>query len=127
MTAVGGPIVGSTLNGRYFSVAEDAESNRKLGGFENEVSMNGDGTARIIKTRVPWGADGLTVSCDDFNDDQQFLQSLADRNVFFPATVDYASGSIFQGDAQIVGEIAFSSKNATATMALQGTGTFTRQ
>ena len=127
MANVGGPITGLTLNGRYFSVAEDAESNRKLGGFENEVAMNGDGTARIIKTRVPWGADGLTISCDDFNDDQQVLQSLANRSDFFAATVEYASGSIFQGDAQIVGEIAFSSKNATATMALQGTGTFTKQ
>lgn len=127
MPAVGGPIVGLTLSGRYFSVAEDAESNRKLGGFENEVPMNGDGTGRLVKTRVPWSADGLTVACDDDNDDQQFLQSLADRNDFFAATVDYASGSIFQGNAQIVGEIAFSSKQATATVGLMGAGTFTRQ
>jgi len=127
MATVGGPITGFTLNGRYFSVAEDAESNRKLGGFENEVSMNGDGTARLVKTRVPWGADGLTVSCDDFNDDQQFLQDLANGADFFASTVEYASGAIFQGNAQIVGEIAFSSKNATATVALQGAGTFTKQ
>ena len=127
MATVGGPIVELTLSGRYFKVAEDAESNRKLGGFENEVAMNGDGSARLVKTRVPWGADGLTVDCDDFNDDQQFLQSLADRNDFFAITVGYASGSIFQGNGQITGEIAFSSKQATATVALQGTGTFTKQ
>ena len=127
MTAIGGPIVELTLSGRYFSVAEDAESNRKLGGFENEVPMNGDGTGRLVKSRVPWSADGLTVSCDDFNEDHEFLQSLADRNDFFAITVGYASGAIFQGNGQITGEIAFSSKQATATVALQGTGTFTRQ
>lgn len=127
MPAIGGPIIELTLSGRYYSVAEDAESNRKLGGFENEVPMNGDGTGRLVKTRVAWGADGLTVACDDFNDDQQFLQSLSDRNDFFAITVGYASGSIFQGNGQITGEIAFSSKNATATVALMGTGTFTKQ
>ena len=127
MTAIGGPIVELTLSGRYFSVAEDAESNRKLGGFENEVSMNGDGTGRLVKSRVSWSADGLTVSCDDFNEDHEFLQSLADRNDFFAITVGYASGAIFQGTGQITGEIAFSSKQSTATVALQGTGTLTKQ
>ncbi|MCP4677090.1 MAG: hypothetical protein GY854_16560 [Deltaproteobacteria bacterium] len=127
MTAVGGPIIELSLSGRYFSVAEDAESNRKLGGTENEVSMNGDGTARLIKTRVPWSADGLTVSCADDNGDQEFLQNLADEKGFFAITVGYATGSIFQGNGQITGEIAFSSKQSTATVALQGTGTFTKQ
>ena len=66
MTAVGGPIASVSLRGRYFSVAEDAESNRKLGGFKNEIQMNGDKTGRLIKSAVPWSADGLTLSCDDF-------------------------------------------------------------
>ena len=127
MAAVGGPIVELSLSGRAFSVAEDAESNRKIGGFENEVQMNGDGTGRLIKTLVPWGADGLTVKCDDGNGDHEFLQELADRNDFFSITVGYVSGAIWQGEGQIVGEIAYSSKNAVATIALQGTGTFTKQ
>lgn len=127
MTAVGGPIADLTLKGRYFSVAEDAESNRKLGGYENEVQMNGDKTGRLIKTLVPWGADGLTVSVDDDNGDQEYLQNLANLNDFFEITVGYVSGAIWQGNGQIVGEIANSSKNATATVALQGTGTFTKQ
>jgi hypothetical protein len=127
MAGIGGPIADLTLNGRYFSVAEDAESNRKIGGFENEVQMNGDGTGRLIKTLVPWGADGLTVNVDDENGDQEFLQNLANLNDFFPITVGYVSGAIWQGNGQTVGELAYSSKNATATVALQGTGTFTKQ
>lgn len=127
MTAVGGPIDNITLRGRYFSVSEDAESNRKIGGFENEVQMNGDGTGRLIKTRVPWGNDGVTVACDDDNGDQEYLQTLANENGFWEITVGYVSGAIWQGDGQIVGEIAYSSKNATASVALQGTGIFTKQ
>lgn len=127
MAGIGGPIADLTLKGRYFSVAEDAESNRKIGGFENEVQMNGDRTGRLIKSAVPWGADGLTVACDDDNEDQEFLQNLANENGFFAITVGYVSGAVWQGDGQIVGEIAYSSKNATATVALKGTGIFTKQ
>ncbi len=45
MAAVGGSIESVTLDGRTFAVAADAEAQRKLGGFENEVQANGDGTA----------------------------------------------------------------------------------
>lgn len=127
MGAVGGPIVDLNLSGRSFSVAEDAESNRKIGGDENTVAMNGDKTARLIKSLVPWGADGLTVSVDDEKGDHEFLQNLANRNSFFAITVTYANGEIWQGDGQIVGEVAYSSKNTVATVALQGTGEFTKQ
>ena len=48
MPAVGGSIESVTLNGRPFPVAADAEAQRKLGGWENEVQANGDGfTARL--------------------------------------------------------------------------------
>ena len=60
MAAIGGSIQEVALQGRTFAVAADAESQRKLGGFENEVQPNGDGmTARLIKTRVTWMLDGL--------------------------------------------------------------------
>jgi len=49
MAATGGSIESITMDGREFAVAADAESQRKLGGFENEVQANGNGTARIIK------------------------------------------------------------------------------
>ena len=61
MTAVGGSIESVTLDGRNFPATADAAAERKLGGFENESQANGDGTARLIKTRVPWSLDGLTL------------------------------------------------------------------
>jgi len=127
MAAVGGSIESVTLDGRIFPVAADAEAQRKLGGFENEVQSNGDGTARLIKTRVPLSIDGLTVEVDDDRGDHEFLQSLANRNDFFPVAITYASGATYQGTAQIVGEMQASSQNATAAVSLMGPGILTKQ
>lgn len=127
MAAVGGSIESITLEGRGFAVAADAEAQRKLGGFENEVQANGDGTARLIKTRVPLSIDGLTVEIDDDRADQEFLQELSNRNDFFPVVISYASGNDYQGSAQIVGETQASSQNATAAVSLMGPGVLTKQ
>ena len=127
MAAVGGSIESITLDGRGFAVAADAEAQRKLGGFENEVQANGDGTARLIKTRVPLSIDGLTLEIDDDRGDQEFLQELSNRNDFFPVVISYASGNDYQGTAQIVGETQASSQNATAAVSLMGPGVLTKQ
>ena len=127
MAAVGGSIESISLGGRIFAVAADAEAERKLGGFENEVQANGDGTARLIKTRVPLSISGLTVEVDDFRGDAEFLQALADRPDFFPIAITYAGGLVYQGTAQIVDETASSSQNATASISLSGPGRLTKQ
>jgi len=127
MSAVGGSIEAITLDGREFPVAADAEVQRKLGGFENEVQSNGDGTARVIKTRVPLSLDGMTVEVDDSRGDHEFLQALTDRADYFPVAITYASGISYQGTAQLVGEMQASSQNATASVSLMGPGILTRQ
>lgn len=125
--AVGGSIESIALDGRNFPVAADAEVQRKLGGFENEVMANGDGTARLIKTRVPLALDGLTVVVDDDRGDHEFLQALSNRNDYFPIAITYASGATYQGTAQITGELQASSQNATASVSLMGPGQLTKQ
>ncbi|MCH9712766.1 MAG: hypothetical protein K0U20_09100 [Proteobacteria bacterium] len=127
MSAVGGSIESVTLDGREFGVAADAEAQRKLGGFENEIQANGDGTARIIKTRTPLSIDGLTLTTDDDRGDQEFIQELADRNDFFPIAITFASGSTYQGSAQIVGDLQASSQSAGTAINLMGPGKLTKQ
>ena len=127
MSAVGGSIESITLAGRTFSVAADAESQRKLGGDENDVQSNGDSTARVIKTLVPWSLDGLTLAVDGDNGDHEFLKELSDRNDFFPVAITYASGDVYQGSGQIVGETQVSSQTETAAVALMGAGELTKQ
>jgi hypothetical protein len=116
-----------TWAGRVFAVAADAEAQRKLGGWENEVQSNGNGTARIIKTRVPLSIDGLTVEVDDARGDHEFLQGGADGNEFEVLSITYASGVTYQGTAQLVGEFQASSQSATAAVSFMGPGKLTRQ
>ncbi|WNO24164.1 hypothetical protein Scuro_03 [Acinetobacter phage Scuro] len=127
MTAVGGSIESISLAGRIFSVAADADSNRKLGGWENGLEANGDGTNRIIKTRTGWLLDGLTVSIDDTRGDAEYLQDLQDAKTFFAVSITYASGVTYQGTGQIVGETQTSSQNTTASLSLGGQGRLTQQ
>lgn len=127
MAAVGGSIESVTIRGREFPVAADAEAQRKLGGWENEVQANGNGTARIIKTRVPLSITGLTLEVDDSRGDHEFLQEVADLSDFVPIGITYASGSTYQGSATITDELQSSSQNATASVSLSGPGILTRQ
>jgi len=127
MPAIGGSIESLTLDGRTFAVAADAEVNRKLGGFENEVLANGDGGARLIKTRVPLSLKGITVEIDDDNGDQEFIEDLQSRNDFFPMTITYPSGLAYQGQAQLTEELEASSQSATMAINLMGPGQLTRQ
>lgn len=127
MAAVGGSIQSMSIRGRLFAVASDADSNKKLGGYENEVAPNGNGTARLIKTAVAWSLDGINVEIDENRADQEFLQEIADGNEFVDVAVTYASGVTYQGTGQIVGEVAVSSQSATCPLAFQGQGTMTQQ
>jgi hypothetical protein len=127
MAAVGGPIESIALDGREFAVAQDAEVNRKLGGFENEVQSNGDGTARLIKTRVPLQLDGLTLVVDDDRGDHEYLQDLQDRGDYFPVVITYASAAVYGGTGQLTGETQYSSANATASVNVMGPGKLRKQ
>jgi hypothetical protein len=127
MSAVGGSIEEVSIEGRGFPVAADAEAQRKLGGFENEVLANGNGTARLIKTRVPLMIDGLVIEMDDSRGDHEFIQEISDRSDFVPIAITYASGITYQGAATITGESQASSQSATMPITLSGPGKLTRQ
>lgn len=127
MAAVGGSIEKISIRGRIFPVAADAEVNRKLGGFENEVQANGNGSARKIMTRVSWLLDGVQVEIDDNRADLEFLQEIADGQEFVSIAVTFANRTTYQGTGTITGEVQASSQNTTATISLSGQGTLTQQ
>ena len=127
MPAVGGSIQEISIRGRIFPVAADADNNRKIGGFENENSSNGDGSARLIKTRVPWILGVLTVEVNDDRDDHKFLQDIADANTYEVITITYVSGATWQGDGTITDSLEFSSQNSTAELTLGGPDKLTKQ
>jgi len=127
MAAVGGSIESVSIDGRNFAVAADADSNRKIGGTENDVQANGNRTARIIKTAVTWKLDGLTLSVNDFLGDHEFLQSVSDKKDFSVIKLIYASGAVWQGSGTITGELQYSSQNTLASVEFMGTGILTQQ
>jgi hypothetical protein len=125
--AVGGSIESVSVDGRLFPVAADAAANRNLGGFKNEVQANGNGTARLLKTRIPWLVEGLTLEVDDDRSDQEFLKKVADGKEFVDITFTFASGHTYQGSGQIVDEIVFDSSKATAEIKFSGPGDASQQ
>lgn len=127
MASIGGSIESISIRGRIFSVAADADTTRKLGGFECEVQPNGDGTARKILTRVPWSIDGLTINIDDDRADHEFLQEVATSSEWVAVAITYASGVTYQGRGTVSGEFGAASQNATAGVTLSGPGELTQQ
>ena len=125
--ATGGSIESVSIDGRIFGVAFDADSNRKLGGYMNEVQANGNRTSRQIKNFEPWMLDGLALSIDDLRDDQEFLQQVANSNGFATIVITYASGAVYQGEGQITGDLQTSSQSTTAPITIMGQGELNRQ
>ncbi len=125
--SVGGSIESVSIDGRLFAVAADAGGSRGMGGFKNEVASNGNGTARLLKTRVPWMHDGLSIEIDDNRGDQEFLKKIADGLDFVNMTFTYASGFTWQGSGQIVDDINYATDKATADIKLSGPGDLTAQ
>ncbi len=118
--AVGGPIEEVTIDGRRFVVAADADAERDLGGFTNEVSPNGDGSARLLKSRKTWNLGGLTLEINSVRGDQEYLQEKADSKEFFPITVTQADGAVYAGEGQLTGDIKASAMKATCPVEFSG-------
>ena len=127
MTAIGGPVESVSIGGRYFTVAADADAGRELGGYANESQPNGDGTARLIKTRKTWKIDGLTLSIDDLLEDQEYLQDKADEKGYFPVNFTFANGTVYGGTGQIEDELKFGNQGATVPVTLGGPGKLPQQ
>ena len=127
MPAIGGSIEAITVAGRIFPVTADAEVQRKLGGFENEVQANGDGSARKIQTRIPWSLDGLVIEIDDDRGDQEFLQGIVNLKDYSVIAITFVSGAVYSGLGTIIGEMPGSSQSTTAAVSLMGPGDLAKQ
>jgi len=124
---VGGSILSVSIAGRLFSVAGDADVNLDLGGFSNEVQSNGDGSARVIKTRKPWMLENIAIVVDHDRGDLKFLQDKADGNTYHPITIDLVSGHTYQGKGTVTGDIKLSTQSTTVPITLAGKEKLTQQ
>lgn len=120
MSAVGGSIESCTIDGRRFAVAADSDADRDLGGFTNEVSANGDGSARILKTRKPWKVSGVSLEINEDRADSDFLQEKADALEFYPITITLASGHTYAGEGIVSSDLTAKTMSATCDVELSG-------
>jgi len=127
MTALGGSILSVSISSRIFQVASDADVTSKLGGFENKVVPNGNGTARIVKTKVPWSLEGVQIEVDDNRGDHEFLQGIADGNDYVPCNITMVSGITWTGDGIVTDTPGRSTQNATCGLSLAGRGKLEQQ
>ena len=127
MTAIGGSVESISIRGRIFPVAADADINLKLGGFSNEVAANGNGSARIIKTREPLMIEGMQIEIDNSRADHEFLQEIADGFDYVPIAITFASGVTYSGKAVITEQPQVSTQSTTATINVAGEGKLTQQ
>lgn len=122
MTAIGGDIESVSLDGREFAVASENDAARQLGGFSNEVKMNGNSTFRVSQKRMPSKIDSLELSCDNDSEDQEFLQRKADAGEAMVTVITYADGNSYEGSMVITGEVEYSNAESTCTLTLEGAG-----
>ena len=127
MPAVGGSIESITIDGRYFAVPADNDPGRELGGSSNEVMPNGDGSARLKKTKKNWSISDIQTEIDDTAGDHEFLQDNADKKDWSVITISLASGAVYQGQGSIVGDLPASGQDAVASFGLAGPGKLTKQ
>lgn len=124
---IGGSVLKMDIGGRNFSVAADGDVGVKLGGFENEVQSNGDGSVRVVKTRVPWSLDGVPLSINHDVNDLQYLQDIADGKKMVPISITMASGDVYNKEGTITGEVKMQTQNATAPLSFAGPGRLGKQ
>lgn len=120
MAVNGGSIDTVNIAGRNFAAAADNEAQIKLGGFTNENQANGNGTARIVKTRGLAGIEGLQLEVDDARNDHQFLQDVADLNDHVTVSITLVDGTVYDGDQIIEGDFSRSTQSSLATINLMG-------
>jgi len=127
MAHIAGSIESISLAGRSFAVPADTDVQRELGGWKNALLPNGGGSAAMQKTRIPWSLTGLVIRIDDSRGDQEYITNLKAKTDWYPITITYVDGSVYQGRGQIIDETASSNQNASMPVSLSGPGKLTKQ
>ena len=94
---------------------------------QNASTVCPDRVRPEASTIVPLMISGIKVQIDDTRSDQEFLQDIQDGADFVPFSITYVSGFTYMGQAQIVGEVQYSSQDGIAELSLSGPGKATQQ
>ena len=110
-----------TVAGRELDVqAGDANVNIDLGGFTNEVGINGNGSAFVTQRRKSAGFSDCPIVVDEARKDLEYLQGIADAGELVPVSITLASGMTYSGSLIPIGEIRKSTGDGTLALEMRG-------
>lgn len=118
--AIHGAMRSLTIKGRGFKVAHDGSGNKVMGGRNNEISMNIDGSFRVKQSIIPGSFSDIQVEADASKGDQEYLQGLADDGLPIPVVATYASNVSYTGDVVIAGEVSKDENTGLVSLSCQG-------
>ena len=113
MTAIGGSSPEVSINGRIFTITDEADLEISLQQYENEAKTNGDGSIRMIRKRVNQKVEGVSLVIDDDQNDHEALVKYSESNEMLDCTFALASGRVYMGKGQIVGEVKRKTQDPT--------------
>ncbi len=109
------------VKGRELDVkGEDANVNIDLGGFADEVGINGNGSMHITQRRKVAGFSDCPVSIDDSRQDLEYIQEIVDAGKLVPITITLASGITYSGSLIPIGDVAKATGDGTLTLEMRG-------
>ncbi len=108
------------IKGRPFSVSGENAGNRVLGGRENEVAKNGDGTVRVLQKEVPWKLSDVEMASDISG--QQHLQEIADLGEEVPIQWTMANDATVSALGIPTGTIEFDQMTGLLKCTFEGSG-----
>jgi hypothetical protein len=117
---ISGPVESITIAGRRFAVDGEDAANVALSGFKNEVKFNGDGSKRIIRSRVNGSIKNLNAQITHKNKDLECLRDKQSTSDFFDVSLTYCDGTIYAGSMQFVDDITEDTQQGTAGISLEG-------
>jgi len=118
--SINGAMRGLTIGGRGFKVAHDGPGNKDLGGRNNELAMNGDGSFRTLQSVMPGSLNDLQIEIDNSRGDQEYLKGIADAGLPVNVVATYASNTSYAGDLVLVGEMKADEATGLVSLGFQG-------
>jgi hypothetical protein len=118
---VAGPFESHTLAGRRFVCDGEDAAQLQLNGKSNEVKPAGDGTNRVVQSRIAGTLEGTNLTFDPANGDDDYLQALRIGGKFFDYSGTTNDGIVWAGSVQITGDLKFDYKAGTVPITLSGT------
>jgi hypothetical protein len=117
---ISGPVESIVFAGRRFPLDGEDAVKITLSGMKNEIKFNGDGSRRIIRSRVHGSIKDANVQITHGNHDLEYLRELQSTADFFDVSVTLCDGTIYAGEMQFVDDITEDTQQGVAAVSLEG-------